>query len=113
MVVCGYGPNTCEDTFSNSMLIITPTWYGAPYFKMFGAQQSGRSPTQSFMRTAADTAEYNSNVYVRFSCQQVLSESKCLLCIGHVSSCVIFVSIVVCLYVQLSFHVRRYTWNVL
>ena len=116
MVVCGYGPNTCEDTFSKSMPTITPTcqarWYGVPYFKMFGAQQSGHSPTQSFMHTAADTAEYNSIVYVRFSCQQVLSDSKCWLCIGHVSSCVIFLSIV-CLYMQLSFHVRRYTWNVL
>ena len=94
MVVCGYGPNTCEDTFSKSMPTITPTcqarWYGVPYFKMFGAQQSGHSPTQSFMHTAADTAEYNSIVYVRFSCQQVLSDSKCWLCIGHVSSCVIF-----------------------
>ena len=78
--------------------------YGVPCFKMFGAQQSGCSPTQSFVHTAAEAAECNSNVNLRFSCQQVLSESKCRLsCIGHVPFLCHLVLLVIRVFALLSF----------
>lgn len=71
---------------------------------MFGAQQSGCSPTQSFVHTAAEAAECNSNVNLRFSCQQVLSESKCRLsCIGHVPFLCHLVLLVIRVFALLSF----------